>query len=894
MEQKFDAIVIGAGNGGMSGALTLQKAGKKVLLIEQHFITGGCGSSFVRGRFEFETGLHQLYGIGNDLSGNMGPLHKLFEELEVWDKIEFVPQEDAYRLAFKGMGDVTLPNTRESFVATLQHMFPDEAEKIAEYQELIDKIAVELMGVYTLISEGKGLNEKDYPLLYSVGTNTALDMLNKYFKNPMLSGIYQCLYGYLGMPPERVPFAVLGALYERSGGTWNVHETSMSMSNAVTNTFIDEGGTLKLHSRVEQILIGDNKVEGVVTDDGEKYYAPIVLCNANKINAYVDMIDPAIVPEKVFDDLRVSKPGQSIFALMLGMDCTAKELGIENGTSFLMQPPGSSRPVPYDVNLRLMEDVPMIYITCYDIDDPNYNEPGTCTVTLLVSKTTQPFLEVAPEQYHDMKFDYAEKVLDYVDDFYPEIRKHIEEMEVATPMTLMHYIGSQDGAIYSVDGHIKDLIANKMEARSPFEGLYFCGSSLLYGGFHTTFISGNTAAKLILKDLKDGIVEAKHDFTNMNNVDEIFAEIAASKRYNDDHRSRRGRVRRGVNLFHPDKIEMLVTDIIEETSKDKTIRLTPVNGYIPPFLPGQYINVQVEIDGVKTSNAYSISSSKKDRKYYDITVRANKDGYVSNYLLNDLKISDKLTTSAPAGNFYQINAVHGNKLCFIAGGSGITPFISMLRSDIDTLTLDKEITLIYGCAKKDELIFDTFLNELAEKYPNFNYIPVLSEEEIEGAKSGFITKELIQEVLPDFEEDTFFLCGPQKLYEFVQEQLKELNVPARKIRTEVQMPTKTPWLEEGWHKDVKPEDVFNIKYTKGTQVYEFKAKAGDTIVASMEKAGVLKDVLCRSGECGMCRSRLMNGEVFQLPSAKVRRSDKRYGYIHPCVSYPMSDLEIIL
>jgi prolycopene isomerase len=70
MTKNYDAIVVGAGNGGMTGALTLAKAGKQVLLLEQHSITGGCGSSFVRGRFEFETGLHQLYGVGPDTNGD--------------------------------------------------------------------------------------------------------------------------------------------------------------------------------------------------------------------------------------------------------------------------------------------------------------------------------------------------------------------------------------------------------------------------------------------------------------------------------------------------------------------------------------------------------------------------------------------------------------------------------------------------------------------------------------------------------------------------------------------------------------------------------------------------------------------------------------------------------
>ena len=74
--KKYDAIVVGAGSGGNIGALALQKGGKNTLLIEKHNITGGTGSSFRRGRFEFETALHQLYGITDDFRGDKGALRK--------------------------------------------------------------------------------------------------------------------------------------------------------------------------------------------------------------------------------------------------------------------------------------------------------------------------------------------------------------------------------------------------------------------------------------------------------------------------------------------------------------------------------------------------------------------------------------------------------------------------------------------------------------------------------------------------------------------------------------------------------------------------------------------------------------------------------------------------
>ena len=93
------------------------------------------------------------------------------------------------------------------------------------------------------------------------------------------------------------------------------------------------------------------------------------------------------------------------------------------------------------------------------------------------------------------------------------------------------------------------------------------------------------------------------------------------KIYNPDYRSRRNENDKIVSLFHPTKIEFKVTDIREETASAKTIRLTPEGGYVPPFLPGQYINIQVDIGGIHTSRPYSISSSCVERGYYEITAQ---------------------------------------------------------------------------------------------------------------------------------------------------------------------------------------------------------------------------------------------------------------------------------
>ena len=272
-------------------------------------------------------------------------------------------------------------------------------------------------------------------------------------------------------------------------------------SAAVTDEFIKHGGTVKLNTAVEKILVEDSAVKGVRCTNGEEYYADTVLTNCNKILTYIDMIDEQYVPEQVFDDLRVSVPSQSIFVVYLGLDCTAEEAGIVNETSFCraVSDPTKMFANRFDVNVRT-DHLSSVEISCYNVDYPEASPEGTCIVSVLASKMPDWFVNCPPEEYFERKDEYLARMLDFVYDYYPGIKGHIEEIECATPLTLMRYLGSLNGGVYGMDAHMKDLIANKLEMGSPIKGLYFCGASVFVGGFNNAMASGYYAARRIFHD----------------------------------------------------------------------------------------------------------------------------------------------------------------------------------------------------------------------------------------------------------------------------------------------------------------------------------------------------------------------------------------------------------
>jgi ferredoxin-NADP reductase len=372
---------------------------------------------------------------------------------------------------------------------------------------------------------------------------------------------------------------------------------------------------------------------------------------------------------------------------------------------------------------------------------------------------------------------------------------------------------------------------------------------------------------------------------------EIRREIEVLRRYGFDYSSHKGRVDQVLNLLHPKKIRLQVSEIREETQTAKSFRLVSPNGYLPPFQAGQYINLFVDVGGVRTSRPYSISSPPNQNAYYEIAVRRVEDGFVSSYLLETVKVGDRLESTGPSGNFYYNPIFHGDDLVFLAGGSGITPFMSMIREVTDR-GLPRKIHLIYGSRNPDDRIFGEELEERARLHENFKMTSVISEppEGFEGF-TGFITAKLMKNILGSVEGKTFCVCGPEAMYTFCLPELLKLQIPARKIRMEVFGPPKDVTVQPGWPEMVSVDSRFQVMVKGGKKI---NARAGEPLMNSLERARIVIPASCRSGECSLCRTKLLSGKVFQPPGVKLRKSDRTYGYIHPCVAYPLENLEIMV
>ncbi|WP_330228509.1 FAD-binding oxidoreductase [Nocardia sp. NBC_00508] len=365
---------------------------------------------------------------------------------------------------------------------------------------------------------------------------------------------------------------------------------------------------------------------------------------------------------------------------------------------------------------------------------------------------------------------------------------------------------------------------------------------------------------------------------------EIIAEIDSRV---PDTRDYLAETRATVDTYHPKRLQLVVTAIIDETATTKTFRMSSLDeAELPPFLAGQYVNVFV--DG--TSRPYAISSSPTRRDYYDLTVRRVPGGRIGNLLLDTVQIGQVLTTTGPMGTFHHNPLFHGNDVVFLAGGSGVAPAMSMLRELAD-LGLDRTFHLIYGSRNASDVIFRDELDALAAARPTIRVDHVIAEPDADwtGA-TGFLTADTIENLVGALDDRMVYVCGPQALYPYALDQLTALGHPRKRIRFEANGAPNDPTAQSHWPAGVDPAEEVTV--TVGGS--SFRTPRNRPLLDALEDNGIRPEAACRSGECSLCRLRVVKGQVHTAEEAKLRLSDAQFGYTHSCVAYPITDAELEL
>lgn len=348
--------------------------------------------------------------------------------------------------------------------------------------------------------------------------------------------------------------------------------------------------------------------------------------------------------------------------------------------------------------------------------------------------------------------------------------------------------------------------------------------------------------------------------------------------------------------LHPHVQMLKVAQVVEHTPDYKSFLLSPdkENGteQLAWFSAGQYIVLCVMIDGKPYCRPYSIASSPRDTLsgMLRIAVKRVDGGIVSGYILDHWEQGTSVVASAPMGEFTYEPLRDAKTVIGIAGGSGITPFRSFAKA-ISEGDEDFNLILLYGSRTKADAVFSDEIAALAKQCGKLKLVNVLSEEKKRGCESGFITAKLIKKYAPKNEAYSIFLCGPQAMYDFADREIATLAIRQKFVRHELFGEYFHPEQNENYTGDITKTYKLTVRIEgKETTIY---CPADTSLLRAMENAGIPAPSDCRSGRCGWCRSQLIKGDVYVPSSVDGRRmADKLYGYVHPCCSFPLSDVTI--
>lgn len=506
LAKEYDAVVIGAGNGGLTAAATLAGKGLKTLLLEQHNLPGGFATSFVRGRFEFEPSLHEISDFGP--SEDKGNLRALLED-RIGIDTEWIRVPEAYRLVIPneigGRLDINVPFGVEEYIGKIEEYVPGSSHSVRRFVYLCG----EVVDALNYIAESKGnADKKVLTDKYSNFLKTApyslqqvLDSLKMPYLAQKIVTAYWC---YLGMGTKGMSFTLFAAMLYKyiTKGAYLPKHRSHGYTCALDMKIRELGGHIEYNTKAEKILVENGQVVGVETSQGDKIKTNHVVSNASPHLVYNQLIYPKTeVPDMAYKTCNARKVGFSAFVVYLGLDKTFEELGLNEYGYFVYSIPDTND--IYDDFSVLSRPMGQATI-CLNNAIPDCSPPGTSIMSFTTLYRGECWADVKPEDYFDLKSKLAD---DMIDEFEKalnvNIRDSIEEIEIATPSTFAHYTKAFNGSVYGYEPGPWDSILPRlmcMNDENYIEGLQFSGGfAVRCHGYSSSLMSGEMAALLTYK-----------------------------------------------------------------------------------------------------------------------------------------------------------------------------------------------------------------------------------------------------------------------------------------------------------------------------------------------------------------------------------------------------------
>lgn len=336
---------------------------------------------------------------------------------------------------------------------------------------------------------------------------------------------------------------------------------------------------------------------------------------------------------------------------------------------------------------------------------------------------------------------------------------------------------------------------------------------------------------------------------------------------------------------------LVVADVKRETPDAVSVKLQIPASLVQAFRfkPGQYLTFRIPgQNGKDVRRSYSLCSSPHADQEWRIAVKKVAGGVGSSFFNEQVKAGDTLEVMEPAGNFVpDLSAAHRKTYHLFAGGSGITPMLSILQSVLHEEP-GSNLHLYYGNRDRKSIIFFDDLQRIEKAYPGRIAIHFISEHthpeaEITGLMTQATNRLLLEKYCSRDQESEFFICGPTPMMDAVKAALSDFGTDASSIHIEYFVaPPAAPAATQNTGEGI---DCKAIIILDGDEV-AVTIPAGKSVLEAALDAGLDAPFACQGGSCCTCRAKLSQGKVTMKANYALLEKEVKEGFILTCQSYP--------
>ncbi len=340
--------------------------------------------------------------------------------------------------------------------------------------------------------------------------------------------------------------------------------------------------------------------------------------------------------------------------------------------------------------------------------------------------------------------------------------------------------------------------------------------------------------------------------------------------------------------------------VIDETWDVRTFCFMAEQPIMFFFKPGQFVTLELEIEGQQVMRSYTISSSPSVPYSFSISVKRAPGGQVSNWLHDNLEEGHELAVHGPVGQFNCID-YPATKVLMLSGGVGVTPVMSMARWFFDT-NADVDMAFVHSARTSKDIVYQRELEHMSSRVTNFTLHVICEKVERGQAWSGYrgyLDQAKLSMMAPDFMEREVFCCGPTPYMKAVKALLESNGFDMNRYHEESFGATPIGVEEDAIEQaEIAQEETDALVLADMVRVEFFSAgksiqiSPGETVHAAASKLDLQIPKACGMGICGTCKVLVTAGEVTMEHNGGITDEDVAAGYVLSCCSVPKGDVVV--